>query len=383
MTDVRKILFGLLRFEICGTPITEEVKAAVNKETLTTLYKLSKMHDVAHLIGDALHKNGLHTVDKETYELFNRQHQLAVYRHEQISYEYGRICETLERAKIPFMPLKGSIIKEYYPEPWMRTSCDIDVLVHPEHLGAAISVLKGELDYKEEGGYSNEISLHSFSGVHLELHHILMEKFYEDWEHILSNIWHKAYLKKGADYWYLMANEMFYFYHIAHMAKHFEYLGGSGIRSIIDTYLLNQKWEFDREKTKSLLTKGKLATFATMVERLSLIWFEEETYDALTEDSETYILRGGIYGTMNNQVAAQVEKRGKRGYVFNRIFEPYSTLKIKYPKLKKHKWLYPFYQVKRWCKYVFKRSTREHAKKEMAAIAEVKTVPDLLKRLEL
>ncbi|MBQ7879523.1 MAG: nucleotidyltransferase family protein [Clostridia bacterium] len=383
MTDVRKILFGLLRFEICGTPITEEVKAAVNKETLTTLYKLSKMHDVAHLLADALHKNGLHTVDKETYDLFNRQHQLAVYRYEQIDYEYKRICETLENAKIPFMPLKGSIIKEYYPEPWMRTSSDIDVLVHPEHLGAAIGTLKRELEYKEDGGFSNEISLHSCSGVHLELHHILMEKFYDDWEHVLSNIWHKAYLKNNTECWYLMTNEMFYFYHIAHMAKHFEYLGGSGIRSIIDTYLLNKCWKFDKEKVEELLQIGKLAAFAITIERLSRIWFEGETYDKLTKDTEDYILRGGVHGTMDNQVALQVEKKGKKGYIFNRIFEPYSTLKIKYPKLQKHKWLYPFYQVKRWCKYIFKRSTRDHAKKEMTAINEVKTVPDLLKRLEL
>ena len=384
MKDVRKILFGLLRFEICGTPITEDVKAAVNKETLTALYKLSKMHDIAHLLADALHKNGLHGVDKETYELFNRQHQLAVYRHEQIDYEYKRICETLENAKIPFMPLKGSIIKEYYPEPWMRTSSDIDVLVHPEHLGAAESVLKKELNYERTGEFTHDISLGSESGVHIELHYTLIEeRYYKLSARVLSGVWNFATPIKEGSSQYAMTNEMFYFYHFAHMAKHFGHCGGSGIRSVIDVYLLRKKWTFDEEKLSLLMEKGKLTTFVAVAEKLARIWFEEEAYDELSLDTETYLLRGGVYGTFENHVTAQAEKKGKGRYIFSRIFEPYGVMLSKYPKLQKHKWLYPFYQVKRWCKYLFKRSTREHAKKEMTAINQVKTVPDLLKRLEL
>ena len=41
-------------------------------------------------------------------------------------------CNALEKAQIPFVPLKGSVIRKYYPEAWMRTSSDIDVLVHKE-----------------------------------------------------------------------------------------------------------------------------------------------------------------------------------------------------------------------------------------------------------
>lgn len=384
MTDVRKILFGLLRFEICGTPITEEVKNAVNKESLTMLYKLSKMHDIAHLIADALHKNGLHTVDKEAYDLFNRQHQLAVYRHEQIDYEYKRICGTLEQANIPFMPLKGSIIKEYYPEPWMRTSSDIDILVHPEHLGKAESVLKKELHYERTGEYTHDISLSSEGGVHIEVHYTLIEeRYYKLSARVLSGVWNFATPIKDCSSWYAMTNEMFYFYHIAHMAKHFGHGGGCGIRSIIDVYLLRKKWSFDEEKLAELMQKGNLTTFVATAEKLADCWFENAPYDELTKDTEDYLLRGGVYGTFENHVTAQADKKGKRGYVFSRIFEPYGVMVSKYPKLIKHKWLYPFYQVKRWCKYIFKKSTREHAKKEMTAIAEAKTVPDLLKRLEL
>ena len=44
----------------------------------------------------------------------------------------------IKKVQIPFLPLKGSVIRQYYPEPWMRTSCDIDILVDFEkdaHVG--------------------------------------------------------------------------------------------------------------------------------------------------------------------------------------------------------------------------------------------------------
>lgn len=384
MKDVRKVLFGLLRFEICGTPITEEVRNAVDKETLTVLYKISKMHDVAHLLADALHKNGLHTADKEIYEQFYRQQQLAVYRHEQIDYEYKRICNALEEAKIPFMPLKGSIVREYYPEPWMRTSSDIDVLVHPEHLGAAVGVLESVLQYEQTGEFTHDISLSSESGVHIEMHYTLIEeRYYKLSARVLSGIWNFATPVREGTSQHAMTNEIFYFYHFAHMAKHFGHCGGSGIRSIIDVYLLRKKWTFDEETLAALLKQGNLTIFAQTAEKLARIWFEGEAYDELTTDTERYLIRGGVYGTFENHVTAQAAKKGRSKYIFSRIFESRLELEAKYPKLRKHKWLYPFYQVKRWFKYLFRKQTRDHAKKEMAAIANENTVPDLLKRLEL
>ena len=42
---------------------------------------------------------------------------------------YNSICSALNRESIAYIPLKGSVIKDLYPESWMRTSCDIDILV--------------------------------------------------------------------------------------------------------------------------------------------------------------------------------------------------------------------------------------------------------------
>lgn len=47
---------------------------------------------------------------------------IAIYRYEKINYELNRLRSALNEAQIPFIPLEGSVLRQYYPEPWMRTS---------------------------------------------------------------------------------------------------------------------------------------------------------------------------------------------------------------------------------------------------------------------
>ena len=77
------------------------------------------------MVAEGLNKNGL--LAKENQEVGNEIIK-AIYRHAQLSYEYVAVCDALETAQIPFIPLKGSVLRKWYPEPWMRTSCDIDIL---------------------------------------------------------------------------------------------------------------------------------------------------------------------------------------------------------------------------------------------------------------
>ena len=74
----------------------------------------------------------------------------AVYRYERINYELNCLTEALNQAEMPFIPLKGSILRQYYPEPWMRTSCDIDILVREEDIDAATQAIEKKLGYEYE-----------------------------------------------------------------------------------------------------------------------------------------------------------------------------------------------------------------------------------------
>lgn len=351
MESLSGAMMKLIANEICKAPI-EPKEYGFTDEELEKLYKLSKSHDLAHLVGDAFIKNNLIS-NSEIKSKFEKQIMTSVYRYENINYELNRLKQVINEAEIPFICLKGSVIRRYYPEPWMRTSCDIDILVHGEDLLRTENLLIEKLSYKTEGKGSHNISLFSEGGVHLELHYTLIESdILDKADLVLENVWEYAF--PTDKYEYLLTDEMFYYYHIAHMAKHFQ-IGGCGVRPFIDMWVLNHRLTFDKEKRESLLENGGLAVFAKQCEKLAEVWFDGGEHTEVTRKLENYILGGGVYGNVNNRVAVQQVKRGgKFKYALSRIWLPYDVLKFHYPSLEGKKILLPFYEIRRWGKLLFK-----------------------------
>lgn len=381
-----QILFSLLRSAVYGTRLAEEEQEIrLSGELIKELLKTASSHDIDHLIVYALKQNGL--IPKE-YAGIERSIFKAAYRYEQLKYEYDELCQTLEAAHIPFLPLKGSVLRDYYPEPWMRTSCDIDVLVHEETLERVTDLLVNENGYKYEGKGSHDVSLFSPGGVHIELHYSLVEDgIAKESSSVLNTVWDTVAVKEGYSYWYEMPDDMFYFYHIAHMAKHFEN-GGCGIRPFIDLWILDNLKGADLKKRDDLLEKGGLLVFAKAARKLSRIWFEDEERDTVSTQMENYILTGGVYGTTTNRITVQQQKKGgKIKYALSRIWIPYDAIKFHYPILQKHPWLMPFMQIRRWFKLVFcghaKRSLNELKYNSEVSASEADNMQKFLENIGL
>lgn len=346
-----QILFALLRSAICGTKLTGEERESYSHEALNDLLKISSKHDVVHLLALGLKQNDL--ISKEEIGI-EKSTLKAVYRYERINYEYENLCKILESANIPFVPLKGSVIRKYYSETWMRTSCDIDILVHEQDSEMATSILVNEHGYMYHGKGSHDISLFTPGRIHIELHYNLVEDgIANESSAVLRSVWETVAVREGYNYWYEMPDEMFYFYHIAHMAKHFEN-GGCGIRPFIDLWILDNIEGADHGRRNELLKQGNLLKFAEAARKLSKIWFENVEMDSISWQMEEYILRGGVYGTNENRITVQQQKKGGRvKYALSKIFIPYDEIKFHYPVLQKHRWLTPFMEIRRWCKLIF------------------------------
>jgi len=356
------ILFLILRSVFHGNQMSDDDKQLVTGDLLIDVIKQASKHDIVHLVALGILNNGL--ADEEMETQLQQIAYRAVYRCEKMNYELKQVCEALEKAEIPFIPLKGSVIRKYYPEPWMRTSCDIDILVHEKSLKTAVSYLVENLKYTEHGQSSHDVSLFSSSGVHLELHYDLVE---EGWANssnaILQNVWDYVSPRHEYQYWCEMSDEMFYFYHIAHMAKHLQQ-GGCGIRTFIDLWILDNLPTVDTLKRKGLLKSGGLLQFAQTASKLAAVWLNNIPSDSVCEKMQSYILGGGVYGTNENRIMVQQQKKGgKIKYALSKIVIPYDTIKFHYPILQKYRWLTPFMQVRRWFKLIFcghaKRSIRE------------------------
>lgn len=382
-----EILFSLLRMEVCGKPVNEEVKTTYTEEMLKEVYGLASRHDLAHIAGDALSKLdclGANEVAGQ-FKLASRQ---AVYRYIRTDSEYQKLCQTLEDGEIPFLPLKGAVLRAYYPEPWMRTSCDIDILVQVEMLEAAVNLLVEKLGYVRKEQTDHDISMYAPGGLHVELHYMAVDEGrFPAAQAVLETIWSDAAPKAEGSCHYCMSDEMFYFYHVTHMAKHIEN-GGCGIRPFLDLWILNHRVTHDRQKRMELLARGGVLAFAQAAEKLSEVWFSGEEEDALSSQLAGFVLNGGVYGSLEGAVAVQQTKAGgKLKYALSKIFLPYSTIKHYYPILKKHKWLMPVYQVVRWFKLLFKggmkRSMRELKTSAAYSVEESAATAELLKQLGL
>ncbi|MBE7047867.1 MAG: hypothetical protein E7393_00635 [Ruminococcaceae bacterium] len=380
------LLFSILRSVFHDHQMCSADKLLVTEDSLAAIMELAYKHDIAHIVALGILNNGL--ADEKVKPQIQQVTFSAVYRYEKINHELDRLCDALETAQIPFMPLKGSVMRKYYAEPWLRTSCDIDILVHKEDLRGAISYLVDHLNYTEHEQNSHDVSLYSPGGIHVELHYKLTEDgLSEAFTNILLTAWDSATQKAGSSYHYEMSDSMFYFYHIVHMAKHFEH-GGCGIRPFIDLWILDSIEERDTEEINALLQKGTLLRFAEISRKLSKIWLDGDEMEPITEKMENYVLDGGAYGTLENRIAVTQQKLGgKIQYAYSKIVLPYYIIKHHYPILQKHPWLTPVMEVCRWFKLIFcghaKRSLQELAYNKSISKSHAEDIKVFLKEMGL
>ena len=363
--NTEAVLFGLIRSVICGEAVSEELKAACTPERLEAVYTLAVKQDLAHLVGQAL--SMLTLPECETQKKSKKAAVGAFGRYVRLEREYQQVCQTLEAAQIYFIPLKGAVLRAYYPEPWMRTSCDVDILVQKRQLNAASKLLTETLGYRLVETTGHDLSFYSPTGIHIELHFDLVEDGRANASaQVLSRAWEAAKPLQGYHFWHEMSDAYFYFYHIAHMAKHFE-TGGCGVRPFVDLWLLDNRVTSELTQRDELLQAGNLLQFAQAVRKLSRVWLAGEEEDPLSKKLQDFLLHGGLYGSAENRIALKKTENFSRGhYLRSRIFAPYEKLKAYYPILEKYRWLMPVMQVRRWF-MLLKPSVFRMAKSELVA----------------
>jgi hypothetical protein len=211
-----------------------------------------------------------------------------------------------------------------------------------------------ELNYHYEGTSRHDIGFHAPSGMSLELHYNLIEDSAAGVSNKpLLNVWDYAHRVDDSAFEYALCDEMFYYYHIAHMAKHFVH-GGCGIRPFMDIKILMDRMDVKDDEISRLISEGELDMFAENAQKLSLVWFGDLKHDGITQRMEKYLLYGGTYGSLANRVAvAQGVKGGKWQYLRDRIWMPYDHMKYYYPSVESHRRLIFFYQLRRWLRIIF------------------------------
>lgn len=361
--EIGALVIALIKSELNGLPLSSDVKDKLTPEILPSVYTLSKMHDLAHVVGDALLKNGVE-VPADIKAKFLKQQSLAVFRYERIKFELEELCAFFDQKGIPYMPLKGSVIRKYYPRPEMRTSCDIDILVKKKDVDKAVDLLVKEKGYKRDSKNSHDVSTFSPSGVHVEMHYGFMDETRSVAEKVLAETWKINEPYGNFSVGKQMTSEYLITYLTVHGAKHF-LVGGCGIRTLMDIYLIEEQVEYDKGKLDVLLSRCDVKRFYEKITALSKYWFGdgEKREDILK--IQDYIFNGGVYGSLDNSVSIKASKqKSKFGFVLSRLFLPYREMLYVYPILEKAPVLYPFMVVGRWFKLLSPKK-REKVRREM------------------
>jgi hypothetical protein len=112
--------------------------------------------------------------------------------------------------------------------------------------------------------------------------------------------------------------------------------------------------KYDEIKVRKFCQNCGIERFYDNILYLTDVWFCNKKHTPISLQIENYILKGGVYGTLENKVTvSQGVKGSKLKYALSRIFVPYDSLKDYYLILQKHKWLFPFMQVRRWFRLIF------------------------------
>ena len=361
MSNVKESFFALIRNEICGEPLPNDREYDVGK-----LLRVALKHDVANLIADALLKNGKIIESDALFKTVKKQRSFAIAREAQRVCFYEKIRASFTENKIPFVPLKGTVLSTRYPESWMRTSCDVDILVREEDFDKAKSALIN-LGFTTDGiRHYHDVAFNYGDKFRMELHFNVCEQLSKS-DEILKYVW--DYTEKVAEYEYRETAEFFVFHHIAHMAYHF-LVGGCGIRPFIDLYLMRKKGFYSEEKLLPLLDRAELSAFYRAVCKLAGVWLNGEEYDDLSLQMEDYVIKGGAFGIENNALAVEtVSSKGRKRLLLAKAFPSYDVMCDVYPSLIGRKWVLPFYYLRRGFAKLFgkdRKRTKEIVSRTMS-----------------
>lgn len=270
--------------------------------------------------------------------------------------ELTKISQAFEEALVKNQPLKGAILRTYYPKPEMREMGDIDILVQDCDMDRVQRILQ-ELQYEFVERESHHDIFLKQSVLMVEVHRCLYDAKVDGGQSSYFGTFERSHRKEGYKATYELSKEDFYIYMIAHMAKHF-YKRGCGIRNLVDIYVYREKFHnsLDEEYMKREFEKCGLTQFVIHMEKLTNIWLGGEEGTDFYDDLFEYLMNCGIYGLDQNGIWNKFSNEKILGDKISKLqlkkwyyFPPHSYMKDYYPWLEEAPFLLPV----AWCLRAF------------------------------
>ncbi|MCD7796852.1 MAG: nucleotidyltransferase family protein [Clostridiales bacterium] len=339
-------LIALLRSAIKGTtppkpPEGIDWQALVEKSKAQQIYSvIAPVIDLNLLPGDIA----------QQFKLYSQNELLRMIA---MKNELDEIEKELKNKHIKFMLLKGSVIRNYYPQQKMRQMSDYDILYDYSKKDELLNIMN-DRGYRLASWSENSDDFNKKPFYTFEFHR---ELFFSEHDFCpdFSDVWENAEQDKKNPYLYHMSREDLYLHAVSHMYKHY-ILDGFGIRFLTDVYVMLEAFgdEFDKEYIKNKLAKIELTRFEKTARELTYSIFNEKEFTAEQEKFLDNVMAFGVYGSGENgpiyYYEEYVKKSGREsilGYFISKTFPDFSFMKRTYGILNDKPYLLPYYYIKR------------------------------------
>lgn len=278
---------------------TEQPKEPPEGIDFNVILEISKRHDVENLVFLSVEK----LKNQPSKELFEEWQELYYKDQKRCLFQDMALEELIEaftKAGIDCMPLKGSVIKNYYPNPDLRSMGDIDFLVREQNrqvvrdIMHSLGYIDDILDDGQVDGFKRE------KLVYVEIHYDFSAKSHA-YHNLFTINWSKLQPTE-TEHLFQMTFEDLYFFNVGHYAKNM-HNQGMGIRSIIDVYVLwNNMTDEQKCSVLDRFSNTELKEFNSKLLKIADIWFNAEVDDGMLDGLQQYLLNTETYSNKKNEI---------------------------------------------------------------------------------
>lgn len=375
---------GILNL-ICSA-VTGEACTLPEGFSMEEAYPLVRDGQVITLVYESALQNGIPGALPSMKEL-RQEYYRRLLRSEKQMQMLHKVCEAFAANGIDYMPLKGSVLKEFYRKPEQRVMGDADILIRMEQY-EKIKALMEELGFREGPETDHELVWMS-PDLYLELHKRIVPASNKDLYRYFGDGWKLAKPLSGTRHG--LSEEDTFVYLFAHFAKHFR-SGGIGCRHVVDLWVYHRAHpHMDEMRIARSLEKLQLTEFYENILRMLRVWFEGAQSDEKSEYLTDMFFKGTYFGTREEHMIAsgamnakrmKSARLGKVVRIWKGLFPDRMYMTTKYPVLKKYPALLPVLWPWRWITGIlFRRENLRRIHRELH-LTDAKTVSDYQKQLE-
>lgn len=278
-----------------------------------------------------------------------------------LSTETERILSAFSDMDISAVPVKGILTKELYPQPFLRTMTDVDILCMDKDRKRIDDFFLAE-GYTRENTGVKDISYRKDNILHFEVHTSLLNSNSPAYDYFFR-VWDRVECQEASRIARLTSEDT-YIYMLEHLAHHLE-TGGAGVRMLMDVYLFLNKYTLtlDREYITEVLSRIKLADFEKQVIRICKNWFSGEEDPDVYSDLSQFVFNSGTYGKAEAVFLAEAIrnnsdtpiKANKQGLtiILRKLFPSLVFLRRSYTAVDRVPLLYPVFVPAYWFNRLF------------------------------